>query len=661
MASSEIFDDINISMAVDEILWIDANSFIDDENQKGQQELQTVFEDVQILIFKDPIDCQEYIREHIKNLFLIIVSRQWALELIKNIHDFDNIKSIYIYCRSENWNEEWMKNYIKISGIFNEMHQLVTKIQIDHQRRERVQELISIRSISVNMHGDSALDANGDVLVFRLLIDFLRKMDWTENDGNEFFSYWSKRNSDIINNRCILNEFMNTYSLDKVFWWYTRQTFFYNALNKALRQQNIEVLLQMRFFINDIYDELRELQQSQHQTSIRTYRGQLISSEELSNLEKSLDQSILMKSFLSTTIDRNLAMFVLGDAAEQIERWRAHQVRSLKRVLFIIDADSSKLHEAMPFADISSKSYFPEEQEVLFMAGSVFHVHNIHFDENEKIYFITMECCDLDVEFKQILNHQMTHLGIDNSLITLGHIMQKMGRLDLAETYYHLSLNKMLNRENFPYDQENIGVCYNSLGTIAQEKEKYDESLEWYKKSLEKYKQILPADHDLIADSYRYIGSIQAQLGNVNQALESLEIALKILKTKYGEMHRLVATSLELLHKALYIKRHVSPEDYPSLSSTMNNIANVHQVLGQFDEAIMMYECSLEAKLKSMAKSHPSVIKTYYALYDIYKEKGNDDKVSEYAQLIAQCDAYSLTMTVPNSSNIKILRFKEEN
>jgi len=195
---------------------------------------------------------------------------------------------------------------------------------------------------------------------------------------------------------------------------YTRQTFFYSALNKALRQQKIEILLHMRFFINDICDQLYALKHAQPQTPIRTYRGQLISTEELANFEKSINQSVLMKSFFSTTTDRNLAVFVLGDAAQQLERWHVHHRISLKRVLFIIDADPSKANDRIPFADISSKSYFPEEQETLFMAGSIFRVLDIRFDENEKIHLITMEFCDIDVKTRELLIHRTNRLGKQN-------------------------------------------------------------------------------------------------------------------------------------------------------------------------------------------------------------------------------------------------------
>ncbi|CAF1438442.1 unnamed protein product [Rotaria sp. Silwood1] len=343
---------------VDAIIWVDANVNIEEENRKAQQELRQLFESIQILVFERSSDCEEYVQQHSENSFLIIVSRQCAQKLIENIYDLENIKSIYIYCRDQNWEEALTKNFTKISGTFNEMHKLVTKLELDQKRMNKAKESLSVVTFLVNSYGDSTLDSDGDFIHFRLLLEFLRKMDWTANDEDEFLAFWTNKCSDIISDRRILDEFMNTYSPDRVFWC-------------------------------DIYEQLNALQHVQPQTPIRTYRGQLISAEELTTFEKSVNQSVLMKSFLSTTVDRNLALFVLGDAAQQLERWRVHQRIPLKRVLFIIDADPSKINDLIPFADISSKSYFPEEQETLFMAGCIFRVCDVRFDEDEKIHMIT--------------------------------------------------------------------------------------------------------------------------------------------------------------------------------------------------------------------------------------------------------------------------------
>ncbi|CAF3873749.1 unnamed protein product [Rotaria sordida] len=433
----------------------------------------------------------------------------------------------------------------------------------------------------------------------------------------------------------------------------------------------------MRFFINEICDQLYALQQVQPQTPIQTYRGQLISIEELTTLEKSVDQSILMKSFFSTTIDRNLAVFVLGDAAQQLERWHVHHIIPLKRVLFIIDADPSKVNDLISFADISSKSYFPEEQEILFMAGSIFRVCDIRFDENEKIHLITMKFCDVDVKVKELLVHRTKRVGNDNSLITLGHLMKEMGRFDLAETYYHQSLNKMLNRKGFRYDEENTAVCYHSLGGIAEERKEYEKSLEWYQKALDKYKQVLPANHDLIADSYRCVGLMHARIGNIDRALESLETAVSILRTNHDEMHPMIAyclhgigntyllsknirdtsnVALEFLHRALNIRQQILPENDPSIGTSLHSIGSVYRALGQFDEALTFYERSLEVKLKTMPISHPTVITNYHILNTVCQEKGDYERASKYAELMVQSEVQSLVLKQPDCIGIEFHR-----
>ncbi len=99
------------------------------------------------------------------------------------------------------------------------MDQLVNKLELDQKRMNKAKESISVVNFSVNMHGDSTLDSNGEFLHFRLLIEFLQKMDWTSDDEDKFLAFWTKKCSDNIGDRRILDEFMNTYSPDRVLWW----------------------------------------------------------------------------------------------------------------------------------------------------------------------------------------------------------------------------------------------------------------------------------------------------------------------------------------------------------------------------------------------------------------------------------------------------------
>jgi len=48
----------------------------------------------------------------------------------------------------------------------------------------------------------------------------------------------------------IVREFENDYLPNKALWWYSRESFLYKILNKALRTQNIFALL-LLIFINN--------------------------------------------------------------------------------------------------------------------------------------------------------------------------------------------------------------------------------------------------------------------------------------------------------------------------------------------------------------------------------------------------------------------------
>jgi hypothetical protein len=68
-----------------------------------------------------------------------------------------------------------------------------------------------------------------------------------------------------------------------------RQSFLYRLLNKALRVQNIDLLYLFRFFIRDLGEQLEK---NKCTSSIRVYRAQQMSKEEVDILRHSVDEYI---------------------------------------------------------------------------------------------------------------------------------------------------------------------------------------------------------------------------------------------------------------------------------------------------------------------------------------------------------------------------------
>ncbi|CAF4083873.1 unnamed protein product [Adineta steineri] len=263
-----------------------------------------------------------------------------------------------------------------------------------------------------------------------------------------------------------LREFEEDYSPDKVLWWYTKETFFYKTLNAALRTQNIHMIFLFRAFIYDIY---HQLQYDQAKDPLQVYRSQLMSVDELDSLKNIIGQFISVNSFFSTSDKRSTALFLLGDLTTQID---------LERVLFEIDADPN-IVTTKPFAKISKHSYFPDESEVLFTTGSIFRLNNIICNDDQ-IWIIKMTLCNDDEhDLKQVLMHMKQQIENEGTnLRTLGKLLSKMGKLDLAEKYFNRFLKEL------PSNDPLLGSLYEDLGELASQRGDYNMSVQWHQKSL---------------------------------------------------------------------------------------------------------------------------------------------------------------------------------
>ena len=255
-----------------------------------------------------------------------------------------------------------------------------------------------------------------------------------------------------------------------------------------------------------------------------------MSKEELQRLKNSIEEFVSMNSFLSATLNCQLALFYIFDST---------QANDFERVLFDIDADP-RLDGVKPFADITSFSYFCEEKEVLITVGSIFHIIDICHSE-DRIWIIRMNMCsdnehDLKATFEHIKNEYSCE---QTTLLSFGYVLKDMGKFDDAEKYFLRVLNEL------PSDHENIAQCYHSLGSIARDKGNFDSSLEWHYKSLDIKIKTLKSDDPSLADSYSSIGCVYDDKGDYNESLASYEKALSILKKAFGEDHLKVVECLD--------------------------------------------------------------------------------------------------------------------
>jgi hypothetical protein len=277
----------------------------------------------------------------------------------------------------------------------------------------------------------STTELNGQFVHSQILIDCLLRMKPVSTDKNEFLTYCKKEYANDNSQLNIIHEFEQNYSSDRALTWYTRDCFLYRLLNKALRVQNIDALYLFAFFIRDLHQQLKR---NQYSSPINIYRGQLMSKKEVQQLKNSMGQLISMNSFLSTTVDREVAIIFSGDTGTPNNDYQP--------VLFEIQADPH-IDGSKPFADITSFSYMNDEEEVLMMLGSIFRLVHIRYEGQLCIIQLVL-CSDNGHDVKPIFDQMKIDYhgdGYTNAGV-YGIVLANMGKFDDADRYLHRSLDE---------------------------------------------------------------------------------------------------------------------------------------------------------------------------------------------------------------------------
>ncbi|CAF3088666.1 unnamed protein product [Rotaria sp. Silwood2] len=473
MATTSLPDD-NIYTHVDDqyleifcLIWLDANVNSKDI-RNTEKKLRTVIN--RFKKFQDVEQCKNFIQQQSQNdRLVIIVSGRLGREIVPSIQGLRQVASIYVYCKDKKGNKEWADKFPKVKDVLVELNELIARITADHKIQKKVEEPLSINIFTTNFgKGKSTSGINGKFVFSQVLIDCLLRLKSTETDKNELIDRCKQQyagNKVELNN---IDEFEKSYSPDKALWWYSRQSFFYNTLNAVLRNQKTHLMFLFRSYVSDIYHQLKDHQVTH---TLKVYRCQMISIDELETLKQLIGHFISVNSFFSTSTDYEAALSFIN----------VHGVKgSLEPVLFEINADPQKV-TTKPFADISKFSEFTQESEVLFMLGSIFRLNSVSRSGNDQLWIIQLTLCsETEHDLRHVLKHLQQQLGTgETNFRTFGKILWTMGKLDLAEQYYTRFLNEL------PPNDPIIGSLYEELGELASQNRDYETSIEWRQKAIE--------------------------------------------------------------------------------------------------------------------------------------------------------------------------------
>ena len=613
------------------VVWLDEN----DESYKNfLSELQQVTDTVDL--FVDIDECIDSITDRSDETVYMIVSRKYVQQLSLVIGDISQLKSIYIFNQNNAVNEPLAHKCSKIHEHFSNIASICDNLKQAFKYNDD-----NDVSISFAQSKSSTSDKNKDTLdctfmYTQILKEILLTIDFDEQHFNDFLTFCRNEFKGKTRELRNVDEIQKDYRNQTPIWWYTREIFLYKILNKALRFMDIDIILQMGFFVCDLHKQIAALHAEQFtehtsSNSFVVYRGQGMSQADFDQMKQNKGGLLAFNNFLSTSKRREVSLrFIRPTTANS----------DLIPVLFIMNIDPTIIHT--PFANIANVSAMKREDEILFSMHSVFRIGEIErFDNDNRIWKVELIfTSDNDPHLKVLTEKMRERTQGPTGKHRLGSLMIQLNKLDKAEKLYELLLREIT-------DQYEKALCFHQLASVYTYQGKYEEAVKYNHKSLEIKKKTLPVDHPILATSYNNIGSLYQDIGEYPNALEYFHKSLEIIKKSLPADHPDLATSynnigsvyqhmgefakaLDYFHKSLEIWEKSLPVDHPDLAVSYGNIGFVHQHIGEYPNALEYYHKSLKIEKKSLPADHPSLATSYNNIGMVYQNMREYPNALEY-------------------------------
>jgi tetratricopeptide (TPR) repeat protein len=642
-----VVEDIDENKENITLIWFDPNIGSRKDTDTTIKRLREINDYVKFYTELD--QCLKHIQSiHNEKIFLV-TSGARASELLPQITTLRQVDSIFIFCMKKVKYEHLTNEYLKIVGIYVDINALCVSIQ---EQVDLVEKQLKTFSI-FDQHQKSTKDLSkqsAEFLWFQLFGYVILRLPRNQHAKKQMLDmcrYYYRGNSKQLN---LIDDFDCNYRPELAIQWYSKQSFIYKLINKALRSEDIDQLYNFRFFIGDLSESLAREHQKIVQSEegvLTVYRGVKLSSEELDHLKENQGKLISTNGYLSTSRSRKKA---LAFAIKPTNRSDALPV------LFEIECDVQQLGDTVLFADIAKFSEYPGEKEVLFDLSAAFRLECVQSDG--QVWLIKMSA----TSDGQAITHdyiEVTRRETDEKTeaIMFGRLMCQMGHYEKSQRYFEQLLANP-NGEDVAWIEFNIGraVHYkdeltrakelydraydrmmnadpprikdsayvlNNIGNVLKRQEKYEESLQCYRRALMIRQKYCPSGHPDIAISLKNIGSLFSKLGKFCEALDFFQQALEIQEKYY-------------------------PAGHPDISWSLSSIGSVHQKQGNYLEALDFFQRALNIQEKYYPAGHPDIAWSFSDIGATYEKLNKTRMALDYYKRALSIHAKNLPIKHKN-------------
>jgi tetratricopeptide (TPR) repeat protein len=614
------------------LIWVDANiDQLKKDCQNTSAQLRNIVNDVNICT--EPEQCIQFLNDIQNEKAFIIVSGSLGQHLVPNIHAMSQVDTIYVYCGIKSRHEEWAKNWIKIKGVHTEIKSICEALQLAAKQCNEDSTAVSFMPVGEGMSNQNLNQLDASFMYTQIFKEILLDMKHDPQAIQDLANYCRnlyKKNTGELN---IINEFVQAYRPVSSIWWYTRECFTYQMLNRALRTLEGDTIINMGFFIHDLHRKIKQLYNKQVKSydgkPFIVYRGQGLSFTDFEKLQKTKGGLMFFNNFLSTSKRQEISLNFGKTASGKID---------MIGIQFKMTIDP--LVSSTPFAVIDEVSYFKTEEEILFSMHTVFRIGEItRIDKCYPLYQVELKLTADDDEQLRTLTHRIRkETAGATGWKRLDQLLIKLSQFDKAEELYKLLLEQTSD------DGEKANY-YHQLGCIKDGQGDYEKAIGYYGKSLKIRQKTLPPTHPVFANSYNNIGLVYDKMGEHSKALSFYEKSFEIRQKTLSPTHPDLATShnnigsvyynmgeyskaLSFYEKALEIRQKTLPPNHPDLATSYNNIGLVYDKMGEYSKALLFHEKSLEIDQKTLPQNHPNLATSYNNIGLVY------DKMGEYSKAL---------------------------
>ncbi|CAF1349577.1 unnamed protein product, partial [Didymodactylos carnosus] len=594
-------------------VWLDCTS---EENKDFYISLKSIFKNLKS--FNNSSKCITYISESEETQIFFIVSSTEGEHVIPLVHDeLSQIVWIYVSCQNQMEYNHWLKeDYSKTRNrIFIDKNLLFEQLEkdiLDQKRddatpttyKEALPSLSLFKKDEKNSTIRNLSKESVRFIHFQLLIDIL--LDMEESDTTKEIMLKECRRCYQNNNIELekISKFDQEYKSDKAIWWYTCSSFLHRLLNKALGLQDPDYLFIFRYIISHLHNQLLKLHSSRTELIPSTvYRGKVLPSNIVQNLNDNVNGLVSINGFLSATTDKNVSHIFCakGDTIPE-----GHE-----RVCFKLKIGNNIANK--PYAAIKELSAIRDEREILFSIGTVWRIISVNEDKDNQILIIELELSDEQNQNRlELTNSLRKQIGETSTLLTLGNFLSEIGDYERASGYYQMLLKQL------PKYHEDRGKIYNNLGCIRYEQGDYHAAEIYFEKAIAITNINNNNNLSLVVAEYNkemvHFDNIVST--TTLQSIELLTEALSIRGSSTSEIFnnqglvyykkREYALAINAYHQALENLLKFDPYP-PHISAVYNNIGVVHFQTENYDCALINFQLAIESGLKFWRPEHDCI------------------------------------------------------